>query len=895
MRAFRLIILVAATLSLFFGRPASASIPSNFIPSAPWYRNCASLDLDFYNDQYYINHNTTCDGTIGTTYTAGSGNTGVQNFITGAGATFTRAGTNNVTDTNPPFYLDATQGQSFVSRASSGTYFDNTGTLQTASTNTARSSTYSYNGSAWVANSGTLIEPAATNSIRNNTMVGAVAADGVERTTNGTFATSCSGSTCSGWTATTAGSATVSFATGTANLTGDGTNAASIYQKITTVSGYIYTIAVTTGAGNAVTMQAGTTAGGAQLLSASAANAGIATSYQFVAAGTSSYVQINNTSATAAAVTTVSVLSAGALPTNWVYEGGSGLLESVVGTGTEDGINYVDINFSGTTTALFNIGIQFNVNDTVSASIGQTWSGSAYVKLSGGSWGTYSVAPRLTLSERNLGTIIVSSSTTLSPIPTGAALPTQGFTVTRTLTSTSANNVTLNVGLQYTSGQAVNFTARIGMPQLEQSSYTTSVIATSSAAITRAADVYSVPSGGTYFNSSGVMKTAPVNTPRLDHSPVSPYAAEGVLIEESRTNELLNSQNFSGYGNNGTGATTTANATTSPDGTTDATLLSTSTSNVTQFIYSAFANGAASTTYTASVFAKAVTGSAYHQVMIALGNSAFGTAGAGNQYYAMAGELNNCTVVNGSAGLDTSVAYTAQSVGNGWCRFSVSGTSLASPGVNYVAAINVYNSGTYVFTGNGNGIYIYGADVEVGNFPTSYIPTSGSTVTRARDALTLPTTAGGGWYTQGVGTLLANAIIPFEIGSGTSDVGESFAGMDDGTSSNSLSLKVSDSNSYEGNAGIVVSGSFTYSKFTVSGLSNNTIIKGALSYNGTNAYSAFNGVSLASASASAPSSLTELDIGMTPLSGVYTLNGWLQRVTYFPIMHPSASLPQFTQ
>lgn len=56
-------------------------------------------------------------------------------------------------------------------RASSGTYFDATGTLQTATTNTAR---FDYNPSTLAAR-GMLVEEQRTNSIRNNTMQGAVA------------------------------------------------------------------------------------------------------------------------------------------------------------------------------------------------------------------------------------------------------------------------------------------------------------------------------------------------------------------------------------------------------------------------------------------------------------------------------------------------------------------------------------------------------------------------------------------------------------------------------------------------------------------------------------------------------------------------------------------------
>jgi hypothetical protein len=47
-------------------------------------------------------------------------------------------------------------------------------------------------------------------------------------------------------------------------------------------------------------------------------------------------------------------------------------------------------------------------------------------------------------------------------------------------------------------------------------------------------------STGTYFDSAGVLQTAAVNTPRWDYDPVT-HALRGLLIEEARTNVLLNS------------------------------------------------------------------------------------------------------------------------------------------------------------------------------------------------------------------------------------------------------------------------------------------------------------------------------------------------------------------
>jgi hypothetical protein len=106
--------LVLLGLALACAWPASshAQVPVAAWQSSQWWRNCASLDLDFYNDQYYVNSNTTCDGTVGTTYSGAAYGTNLTNFISGVGATFTRAST--------------------------ATYFNSSGVLSTAATNTPR-------------------------------------------------------------------------------------------------------------------------------------------------------------------------------------------------------------------------------------------------------------------------------------------------------------------------------------------------------------------------------------------------------------------------------------------------------------------------------------------------------------------------------------------------------------------------------------------------------------------------------------------------------------------------------------------------------------------------------------------------------------------------------------
>jgi hypothetical protein len=126
--------------------------------------------------------------------------------------------------------------------------------------------------------------------------------------------------------------------------------------------------------------QVGTSISGSGTMAAQTVNASTTTNYQFKATGANSYVQISNTSTTAATVTAVSVQSAGALPTNWAIQqnvGGASvvpgvILMKVIGTGTESGINYVDIQFSGTAASITATSIAFDATNGISASVGQT-------------------------------------------------------------------------------------------------------------------------------------------------------------------------------------------------------------------------------------------------------------------------------------------------------------------------------------------------------------------------------------------------------------------------------------------------------------------------------------------------------------------------------------------
>jgi len=95
-----------------------------------------------------------------------------------------------------------------------------------------------------------------------------------------------------------------------------------------------------------------------------------------------------------------------------------------------------------------------------------------------------------------------------------------------------------------------------------------------------------------------------------------------------------------------------------------------------------------------------------------------------------------------------------QSVGNGWRRIWWTRTKTNSSGNFYIGL----SSSSYVGVGYAKSFLVWGAQVEAGSFPTSYIPTSGSQVTRSQDSASMTGTNFSDWYRQDEGTLFSDAI-----------------------------------------------------------------------------------------------------------------------------------------
>ena len=358
----------------------------------------------------------------------------------------------------------------------------------------------------------------------------------------------------------------------------------------------------------------------------------------------------------------------------------------------------------------------------------------------------------------------------------------------------------------------------------------------------------------TYTDSTGAIATAAINSPRFTYDPVT-LAPQGLLIEEQRTNLLLYSEQFDNAAWSKSASTITANAIISPDGTLDADKLVEDTSTGSHYVQ-AWPTVVSGTAYAFSIYAKAGERNLVSMLM-AQSTSPF-TNHALVEFNLSTGTIRTTTFGSG----------TITSVGNGWYRCTVFGTTSST---NEICRIS------YATAGNGtSGIYIWGAQLEAGAFATSYIPTVASQVTRTADGAIMTGTNFSSWYNQSAGSFFASAT--GKIGVGGSAVVLAVASNASAGFNLSPQLEFLSAPSLR-SAYTDASGSLLAQPTTsIAALGVN--YKVATSMNASGASQVVNGGTAATASIASIPTPTLLSIGS--VTTAQFLNGTISQITYYP-------------
>jgi hypothetical protein len=177
----------------------------------------------------------------------------------------------------------------------------------------------------------------------------------------------------------------------------------------------------------------------------------------------------------------------GTTPTTWGIGTSNGVGREIAGTGTENGIPYVDIRFVGTATAIANPFVLFEAVDAIAAANGQTWTGSVYLKAVAGSMGAATMSRQMIFYTS--GQTSIAGGVSIATVPGTGALNTQRFATTNTATDATTAFIRHALVFNIPNGTVFDFTLRLGMPQVEQGGTATSpILTTGSATATRAAD-----------------------------------------------------------------------------------------------------------------------------------------------------------------------------------------------------------------------------------------------------------------------------------------------------------------------------------------------------------------------------------------------------------------------
>jgi hypothetical protein len=350
-------------------------------------------------------------------------------------------------------------------------------------------------------------------------------------------------------------------------------------------------------------------------------------------------------------------------------------------------------------------------------------------------------------------------------------------------------------------------------------------------------------STGTYVDSDGVIRSAANDIPRFNHNPLTGECL-GLLVEEQRQNLLLQSEDFSTTWSKDAGVVITTNSASSPDGTITADLLDGT--GATNFIAQSISitSGA---TYTISAWVKSA----------GLGKDTFRLFGDSSQF----------------SGLLTAT--------NTWQRFTFTFISANTASRTHGITRDASN--------NPIGLYIWGAQLEAGAFPTSYIPTTGTAATRTADVASISGTNFSSWYRQDEGSIFTDALTTMRFSG--SNAFPRILNISDGGNSNNVELYYRVLSAYTDAGYAVASSGVSQAGFDTASETNGSKLAVAAK---TDSFS-FNvsGLTRSTDNSGTLPILNQVSIGKRP-AGANVFTGTIRRITYFPQRLPDSTLQSIT-
>lgn len=391
-----------------------------------------------------------------------------------------------------------------------------------------------------------------------------------------------------------------------------------------------------------------------------------------------------------------------------------------------------------------------------------------------------------------------------------------------------------------------------------------------------------------YYDKHGVLRFAELGAPRITHDPITKQCL-GLLIEQSRTNLLLNSENYQttwAVSNTSNASITNVNASNPSDTNNVGLFVCTTVASVNRRLFcSGDLTASASTAYTFSIYVKSVN---WQYIHIRLSPVAVTTEAIADANY----NLVDATVVQQNIG-----TATINQVGNGWYRLTLTGTTpagttLIRPSIVLVdgptkiaatAAVGVVNAG----------IQVFGGQLEAGAEASSYIRTSStSSVTRALDYAYIDQSNFKSFYGDSKqGSLVIEYTLLYK------DSALSVISLEYSANAGGNHIRIRHNATKQAHYVVTDGGTGQVNMLPTGYATTNTLYKRAVAFANNSFQQAVNGV-LSPAEDTAgtvPTTINRMRIGSETSDGGLPINGCIRKIAFYPTRLSNEQLQLLTQ